>query len=190
MYTSFSKPDALSFRSSFYDNFFQKLPNKTIENSKKFNRTGMMLASPHWNRVAIGCVALSTQPWIDYFNPDVNRDTAKVSTCRTIAKGLVCPTVGFIVRGGVYKLVEKYAHASEKEGSTLLTPKAILNEKNLDLRKSKLKLHKNAFSTVSALVVMLFTNVLIDAPAVTKTTNKFIDIMRSYEKRGEKHESS
>jgi len=170
------KVNNIGFQSSFYDSFFKKIPNKDVKNSVKFNKAGMLLASPHWNRAAIGVAAISTQPWIDYFNPDVSRDTAETATCRTLAKNLVCPAVGFVVRGGAYKLTEKYVHASAAEGSTLLTPEAVLRETNAEVRKNKLKLHKNAFSTVLALIAMLFTNVLVDAPLVAKLANKFIDI--------------
>ena len=164
---------SVNFEGSFYDRFFKSIPNKDIGNQKAFNKFGHALASPHWNRLAIGFAAC-TQPIIDYFNPKVDRDTAKASSYRSMAKVISCTGVGFIVRGASYKLIEKFAHASEAEGSTLLTPKAILAEKNPELRKSKLKIHKNAYSTVFALFVMIFTNVLLDAPLTSMLANKFI----------------
>lgn len=172
------------FRSSLYDRFFKALPNKDIKNAAKFNKAGQMLASPHWNRLALGCAALCSQPFFDYYNPNVDRDTAETSTLRTLAKIPVCTGVGFIVRGITYKIVEKYAHGSEKEGSTLLTPKAILQETNKELRNSKLKLHKNTFSTVAALCVMtLCTNMLVDAPLTTKAANKLIAIRKAHKEK-------
>ncbi len=171
----------ISFKSSPYDRFIKYVPNKDIKNPVKYNKAGQLLASPHWNRLALGITAITTQPWIDYYNPDVDRDTAKTSFCRTLAKIPVCTTVGFIVRGGVYKLTEKFMHSSENEGSTLFTPKAILQEKNANIREAKLKLHKNAFSTVSAIGIMLFTNFLIDAPLTTKFTSIFMSKIFSKE---------
>ena len=164
----------MGFRASFYNNFFKKLPNKDVKNSSAYNKLGHALASPHWNRLAIGVAAMSTQPAIDYFNPRVDRDTATAAALRTIAKICVCTTVGFAVRGSAYKIVEKYAHASAKQGSTILTPKAILNEVNSIKRNNMLKIHKNALSTVIALCVMLFTNVFLDAPLTTMAANKLI----------------
>lgn len=164
----------LSFESSWYDSFFKKLPDKEIKNSEAYNKLGHALASPHWNRVTLGVAAITTQPAIDYFNPKVDKDTATASALRTIAKIFVCTSVGFCVRGSAYKLIEKYAHASKKEGATFFTPNAILNEKNLKKRTEMLKLHKNALSTVLALSIMFFTNILIDAPLTTKAANFLI----------------
>lgn len=175
MRTDFCGYSGVNFNSSWYDKFFKSIPNKDIANPVQFNKVGSMLASPHWNRLALGVAAISSQPFIDYFNPNVDRDTAKVSSIRTASKICVCTSVGFVVRGLCYKLVEKYAHGSEKEGSTLLTPKEILNVSNKKLRDAKLKIHKNGLSTITALAVMLFTNFLIDAPLTTKVSNKAIE---------------
>ena len=169
-----------SFRASFYDGFFKSLPNKDINNPAKLNKLGHALASPHWNRLALGVAAISTQPFIDYYNPKVDKDTAMASALRTTAKALVCTTVGFIVRGSSYKLVEKLANPTKAEGSTLLTPKEILKETNIEKKLHKLKLHKNTVSTTLALLVMMFTNVLIDAPYTTKLTNKFLELYKQY----------
>ena len=163
------------FGASFYDSFFKKLPNKDVKNAVKYNKLGKTLASPHWNRLALGVAAITTQPALDYFNPKVDKDTATSSALRTLVKIPVCTSVGFIVRGGTYKLVEKYAHLSEKEGSTLLTPKSILEMKNLEKAKEALKIHKNAASTCFALAIMFFTNFLIDAPLTTYFANKLIN---------------
>ena len=164
----------LSFESSFYDRFFKVLPDKEIKNAVRYNKLGHALASPHWNRLALGAAAITTQPAIDYFNPRVDKDTAAVSALRTIAKIIVCTSVGFCVRGGAYKLVKKYAKGSAKEGSTLLTPDVILKEQDKQVRDKMIKLHQNSLSTVSALCVMLFTNFLLDAPLTTKLANTFI----------------
>ena len=183
--TDLSVNNCVSFN-SFYDNFYKKLPNKDIKNAAKYNRVGQALASPHWNRFALGVAAITTQPWIDFLNPRVDRDTATASALRTIAKICVCTTVGFCVRGSSYKLVEKLAHAAEKEGSTLFTPKEILREKNIELRNSKLKLHKNTLSTVIALGVMIFTNFLLDAPLTTRAANALLKIHNKYKDEDQK----
>ena len=180
---------SVNFQSSFYDKFFRKIPNKNIKNPAAFNKLGQKLASPHWNRLAIGVAAISTQPAIDYYNPRVDKDTAKASMYRTIGKIIACTGVGFAVRSICYKITEKYANATEKEGSTLLTPKEILKEKNMDLRRAKLKIHKNAFSTVFALTVMvLFTNIFLDAPLTTKLSNFLIKSDKSLSAKKETEE--
>lgn len=165
---------SLSFRSSLYDKFFKSLPEKEIKNAAEYTKLGHALASPHWNRLVLGCAAVTAQPIIDRYNPRVNEDTAVTAMFRSFSKAIVCTTVGFCVRGATYKVVSKYAHASEKEGSTLFTPKEILKEKNSEIQKNKLKLHKNTLSTVFALGVMLFTNFLLDAPGTTWLTNKLL----------------
>lgn len=184
MRTDLSINSGVNFGSSWYDKFFKSIPNKNVTNPAKFNKVGQALASPHWNRLAIGGAAISSQPWFDLYNPKVDKDTAKASSLRTTAKIIVCTSVGFTVRGLCYKLTEKFAHGSAKEGSTLLTPKSILAETNKKLRDSKLKLHKNAFSTVTALFVMLFTNFLLDAPGTTKLSNKFLKMAGLDNKKG------
>ena len=163
-----------NFQASFYDMFFKKLPNKDVKNPAQLNKLGHALASPHWNRLALGVAAMSCQPAIDCFNPRVDKDTAKISAIRTISKIGVCTTVGFIVRGSCYKLVDKFANGSLEEGSVFLTPKEILKIEDKYVRDNKVKLHKNALSFFTALLVMLATNFLIDAPLTTLATNKIL----------------
>lgn len=167
--------NSVNFTSSFYDKFFQSLPNKDIKNSTKLNKFGHALASPHWNRVALGAAAIMTQPMFDYFNPRVDKDTAEISAIRTASKITVCTSVGFIIRGLSYKLINKLTNLSSSEGSTLLTPKSILNLKNTFQKENKLKLHRNTLATLTALIVMMFTNFLIDAPLTTFVANKCIN---------------
>ncbi len=174
MKADFNSRNNLSFSSSWYDKFFESLPNKNIKNPEKFNKIGHMLASPHWNRLALGIAAISTQPAFDYFNPRVDKDTAVTSALRTTAKIGVCTTVGFCVRGLSYKIAEQFIHGSKKEGSILLTPKEILKEKNPIKKSNMLKLHRNTFSTVLALIAMIFTNFYLDAPYTTKGANYLI----------------
>lgn len=188
MRTDLNINSGLCFNSSWYDKFFKSVPNYNIKNQAQFNKAGQILASPHWNRLALGAAAISSQPWIDLYNPKVDKDTAKAASLRTTAKILVCTTVGFTVRGLCYNLTEKFAHGTPNEGSTLLTPQAILKETNQELRNSKLKLHKNAFSTLFALSVMLFTNFLLDAPGTTMLANKFLKMANLDKKTGGNHE--
>ncbi|MBO5738705.1 hypothetical protein J6R97_05135 [bacterium] len=178
----------VNFQANWYDKFFKRIPNKDVVNASQFNEFGKKLASPHWNRLALGVAGIATYPFWDYYNPKIDRDTAKASTIRTSSKIVTCTATGFVIRGLCYKLTEKYMHGSTMEGSTLLTPKSILEEVNADLRNNKLKLHKNTFSTVIALFVMLFTNFLIDAPLTTIVTNKFLRLANLENKARAKNE--
>ncbi|MBQ7125764.1 hypothetical protein IJO12_01615 [bacterium] len=170
-----SVDNSVNFTSSFYDKFFKSLPNKDIGSGAKLNKLGHALASPHWNRAALGVAAIATQPAFDYFNPRVDKDTAEASALRTASKIVVCTTVGFTIRGLSHKIIKKLTNLSPKEGSTLLTPKSILNIKNSFEQKNKLALHRNTLATLTALIVMMFTNFLIDAPLTTFVANKTID---------------
>lgn len=178
----------VNFQANWYDKFFKHIPNKDVANARQFNEFGKKLASPHWNRLALGVAGITTYPFWDYYNPKVDRDTAKASTIRTSSKIVTCTATGFVIRGLCYKLTEKYMHGSTMEGSTLLTPKSILEEVNADLRNNKLKQHKNTFSTLIALFVMLFTNFLIDAPLTTIVTNKFLRLANLENKARAKNE--
>ena len=159
---------------SFYDKFFKSLPDKDLKNPVHYTKLGHALASPHINRTVLGVAAFATQPWMDLLNPKVDKDTAISSMLRTISKILVCSSIGFVVRGSSYYIVDKFAKASKEEGSTLLTPDAILKKNDVELRRRMLKIHKNSLSTVLALSVMVFTNFLADAPLTTKLSNFLI----------------
>lgn len=172
--TTYNNPN---FGAKFYDKFFEKLPNKNITNPEKLNKFGHVLASPHWNRAILGAAAILTQPLIDYKNPKVDNETATTSALRTIGKICACTAVGFLVRGSMYKLINKYV---KEGGSKFLIPDAILNEKSALKRENMLKLHKNTLSTLTALGVMIFTNFLLDAPLTTLTTNELMRLRQKY----------
>jgi hypothetical protein len=61
-------------------------------------------------RLVLGVASLSTQPLFDYYNKNVDHDTRKYSTARTIAKIVVGTTEGCIVRALAIKHGGKYAY--------------------------------------------------------------------------------
>lgn len=185
MKTDLSVQNNVAFTSSFYNGFFKKLPNTDVKNSVNYNKLGHALASPHWNRLVLGAAAITTQPAIDYFNPRVDKDTASTSALRTLAKIIVCTSVGFAVRGGCSYLVNKYITADAKGKMKSLIPAEILKETNSIKKENMLKLHKNTMSTLSALSVMVFTNFLLDAPGATWLANKFIGTYKSSQNKKE-----
>ena len=68
MRTDLSVNNGINFQSSWYDKFFKSIPQKDVNNVAQFNKVGSMLASPHYNRLALGVAAITSQPFMDYFN--------------------------------------------------------------------------------------------------------------------------
>lgn len=155
---------------------FKLIPNMTINGEAFVNKIGTALSRPDVNRAVMGATAILTQPLIDYYNPKVDRDTAIVSTCRTVGKIIAGTLVGCGVRSlcyyGVHALtsLSKTAPAWRK---TLLPPKAIiryLSNKNNDWLKN----YRSTLATIVGLGAMLFTNVLLDVPFTHMISKKLI----------------
>lgn len=163
------------------------IPEKTFKDSKlltdKFEKCVKVITRPDVNRVIMGVAALATQPAIDYYNHRVDEETRYVSRNRTIAKIIACTSVGAVVRGSCYKLVDLLTKAnSPKKYSKWLLPKQFIE--TLKKEPTKLANYKNALSTMVALLVMTFTNFLLDAPLTLLFTNKLNE--RTAKKRQEK----
>ena len=141
--------------------------------TRKWNKSSNFVGNPMWNRGIMGATALVTQPAIDYYNHRVDNETRTVSRNRTIAKILAGTLVGmFVVRGPVYKLVEKMTDP-QKAGkwSKMLLPKEFLE--NLKKDSNRLANYRAATSMAIALLAMCFTNFLLDAPLTNILTNYF-----------------
>ena len=136
-----------------------------IERNKK-------MSHPAINRGIMGATAIVLQPPIDYFNPSVDKETRKISVCRTFAKIIAGTSVGMLVRGLSYKLIEKLTDfSSNSEYSKKLIPKKLLKKFAGD--QVLLSNHRTALSYGLAFIAMCFTNFLIDAPLTLFLTNKF-----------------
>ena len=151
------------------------LPEKTFveEENKldKFDKYGSLIARPDVNRLIMGVTAIVTQPAIDYYNHRVDEETRVVSRNRTIAKIIACTSVGVLVRGTCYRAVNKMTDINgTKKFSKLLLPKKYID--SLTKIFQKLANHRNTVSTILALMVMTFTNFLLDAPLTVYFTNK------------------
>ena len=153
-----------------------KLPEFTTKDSAALRETlqkiDKTISRPDVNRLIMGGTAILTQPLIDYNNHKVDKETRTVARNRTIAKIIAGTGVGVGVRGLCYWLIGKMTQIN---GTGKLS-KALLPEKLIDsLAKNTqfLNNHRNALSTGIALIVMLFTNFLLDAPLTTWLTNKF-----------------
>ena len=81
---------------------FGMFPNVTVNNEELFTKIGSVISRPDVGRAIMGITAIGTQPFIDYYNSKVDRDTAKVSTSRTIGKIIAGTGVGCAVRAMCY----------------------------------------------------------------------------------------
>lgn len=139
---------------------------------RKMQRKDSKLSNPAINRAVMGATAILLQPPIDYFNKSVDEETRRISVCRTTAKIVAGTSVGIIVRGGAHKMIEKMT-SLEKKGkySRALIPKDFIKTFKKDT--VRLNNYRSALSTACAILVMCFTNFLIDAPLTVKLTNNF-----------------
>lgn len=156
------------------------LPGATI-NSERVNKAlswiGDNISSPQ-NRLILGASALMSQPFIDLNNKKVDEDTRKISAARTVAKIIAGTATGFLVRYGCIKAIDYCSLLpSQITKSTknprlrmLFTPESALTGVLKDLGQ-----YKKALGSFVALMVMLVTNFMIDAPLTKYLTNKFVD---------------
>jgi len=123
-------------------------------------------------RLILGVSALTTQPFIDNRNKRVDEETRKVSVARTIAKIIAGTLTGYFIRKGCIKGIKALSQIP-KDGvawyKTIFTPKGIA-----DNTTDAFAQYRNAMGTIVALVVMMFTNFLIDAPLTKFLTNLLV----------------
>lgn len=152
------------------------LPQKDFTSDKnkldKKKNFDSRISRPAENRLIMGATALLTQPVIDYYNHRVDDETRTVSRNRTIAKILAGTTVGIIVRGSCFKIIEKM---TDPKGYSKLSRKLLPSHYISKMATSfkKLSNYRNALSSAVAILVMCFTNFAIDAPLTAYLTNKF-----------------
>ncbi len=162
--------------------FYNCLPNSVVESEKWQKRikwVGSEISSPE-NRLILGVSALMSQPFIDARNKSVDEDTRKVSVCRTIAKIVAGTATGYYIRKGCISAIKNWSKlpsSVDKNGQRIKLTK--LNtffspSKAVSDISEAFKQYQNAFGTIAALFVMLFTNFLIDAPLTRYLTNKFV----------------
>lgn len=162
---------------------YNSIPNTVLKKDYWIDKIAVMgkKCSSAEQRLILGATALMTQPFIDAHNKDVDEKTRKVSVARTIAKVVAGTLTGFAIRKGCIKAIgawSKRAGDVDKAGrlvtltklNTFFTPKGKLAN-NPDAFEQ----YKNALGTIVALVVMMFTNFLIDAPLTKWITNLLID---------------
>ena len=127
---------------------------------KFLNTCATKIAGPE-NRLILGVSALASQPFIDYYNKNVDEKTRKYSVCKTIAKIIVGTTVGVIVRS----LAIKYsANLLKSVDVSKIVPDALQKPESR-------KILQNTIGDILGLTICLFSNFLIDAPLTKRGTN-------------------
>lgn len=162
--------------------FYNCIPNKVLEKDTYVNAVnwiGKEISSPE-NRLILGVTALMSQPFIDANNKAVDEQTRKVSVCRTIAKIIAGTFTGVLIRYGCIKSIKAFSKlptSLDKNNmpvklnslNTFFSPKNAQSDVT-----DAYKQYQNAFGTIASLVVMTFTNFLLDVPITKYLTNKFI----------------
>lgn len=156
---------------------FKWIPKDKVVSEKAENFYNVLgKGKTHHNRLIIGAFAFLTQPWIDLFNPDVDKETKKMSFVRTMAKITVGTATGFAVRWGCSEWMKKFTKTEKELGSAKNIKKATLfmptDKKAVELlNKSKTLMghHRNVIGTFVAIFVMMIT----DPPLTVFMTNLF-----------------
>lgn len=150
------------------------IPEAVYSDKKMVNgikKTGEKISSAE-QRLILGASALMSQPFIDANNKRVDEKTRKVSVARTIAKIVAGTFTGYFIRKGCIKGIKAL---SQVEGKNVPKWKSIFTPKNIkDNTTDAFLQYRNAMGTVVALVVMMFTNFLIDAPLTKFLTNALV----------------
>ena len=169
------------------------VPEHTFQESArkmdKINKIDNYISKPMQNRCIMGVSALLTQPFIDYSNPKVDKETRKMAFFNRCAVILAGMGVGmFLVRGPVYKGVEKMTQINgESKFSKALLPKKYLKE--ISENEQFLKNYRSSLAMGISLVLMSITNFVCDAPATIFLTNLFHDLLScKKDVKEEKHE--
>lgn len=161
----------------------------------KPNTAGKLIkldAFPSWaQRLVSGVTGIMLQPWFDWNNKRVDEDTQKISTARTCGKIIAGTLTGVSIRWACVELSKKFTQNEVTEAERVR--KAIENNKRnfkplktsfskleqcllpkiKGMTFSEIKKYRQALGTYAGLIVMVFSNFLVDAPITTYLTNKF-----------------
>ena len=168
-----------NLKNSVFQKIIDTVPAHTKKESakklEKWNKVDNWVSKPAQNRAIMGVTALMTQPFIDYNNPKVDKETRKMAFLNRLAVILAGTSVGmFVVRGPIHSLTEKMTNIKGKSKfSKTLLPKKYLNE--IAENEKFLKNYRVALSTSLAVAACAVTNFLLDAPLTIYLTNLFHD---------------
>lgn len=172
-----------NFSTSAKQRVVDVMPRMVVSNEKTLKSLkwiGEKVSSPQ-NRLILGISALLSQPFIDLSNKKVDDETRKVSAARTVAKIIAGTTTGVAIRSACIHSIDALSVYPEdvspnmkfKKLRSLFAPSKGLLE--------NLNQYKKSLGTILSLVVMVFTNFLIDAPWTKFLTNKFVDKIKKNE---------
>lgn len=151
------------------DKIVNLIPEKKFNggNGEKFIKWfGKHISTPE-NRVIIGVTALLSQPFIDYYNKDVDEKTRKVSCARTIAKIVAGTLTGFAVRASFIKLVRNYSQLGNSSAvKKFFTPSNAKTDMPYAYRQ-----YQNTMGMMFAIAGLIVTGFAIDAPLTNFLTN-------------------
>lgn len=161
----------------------------TVKGDKKIaclNWIGENVNSPE-NRLIMGVTAISSQPFIDLYNKDVDEKTRIASCAKTIAKIAIGTTVGVIVRKSTIGLAKRGCLIPDnlknmKKWSTVFTPKDV----DYVAEAKWVKGHSKTMGTVLGTAAGLVTNFVVDMPLTKILTNFLIG---KFEAQNEKKDS-
>jgi hypothetical protein len=179
----------MSFIHTIVSRFPHEITIKSESGIKAFETAGN-LSSPE-NRLILGATALMSQPFIDYHNNEVDKETRKVSVARTVAKIIAGTFTGYFIRSACIKSINALTRTSKEieemvkkskkvsKWSTVLIPDKIrengifrdFSAEEFENTIRLVKKHRNALGTSLALIVMLFTNFALDVPITKFLTN-------------------
>lgn len=159
---------------------------------------GDNISSPE-NRLILGATAMVSQTYIDFNNKEVDKKTRNVSCARTIAKIVAGTLTGVSIRAGYIHLTKRFSAVGQIGAKTLINVGKIGtgNVKEIVITKARkfftpeggvlrdgtkleilsdkthaYKEYQKAMGTTLAIVTMVFTNFLIDAPLTKFLTNR------------------
>lgn len=154
------------------------IPESTYSGQKAVNNIGKIgkdISSAE-QRLILGASALMSQPFIDANNRSVDEKTRKVSVARTIAKIVAGTFTGYFIRKGCIKAISAWSKLPSKglpKYKSIFTPNG--KDLKIDVNSDSFKQYQNALGTIAALVVMMVTNFVIDAPLTKYLTNLLVD---------------
>lgn len=140
-------------------------------------------------RLVSGVTALVTQPFFDWNNKNVDEDTRRASTARTLGKIIAGMLTGVTIRQICISTSKKFTQNNNTEQYLIDKGKkteanrikefrpmhqCLLPESFKEADYRKIKGYRGAIGTFAAVGIMIFTNFIIDVPLTTKLTNYFV----------------
>ncbi len=148
------------------------------------------ISSPE-NRLILGTTALATQPFFDLYNKEVDEKTRNISCARTVAKIIAGTLTGVAIRAGYIYLTKNFSAVGRLDTKTLInvgragqikTKEVIITKAKQFFTPSQAKVnnsheynqYQNTIGTGLAIVTMVFTNFIIDAPLTKFLTTRIL----------------